>query len=124
MQFTIINDQFGARMNDWGGKPGMIFANNVVYSQSQSSILFNDGSNGVTVAGNVVLGGVSGVGSGFTFGNGLSDFVSASYDATLRDVTPSFMSAVLGEGAESLTVVDDLNGDLRATRVDAGAIDG
>jgi len=121
---TIINDQFGARMNDWDGKPGMVFANNVVYSQLQSSILFNDGSSGVTVEGNVVLGNVSGVGSGFTFGNGLSDFVSASFDGSLRDVTPSFMSAVLGEGSESLAVVDDLNGDIRVTAVDAGAVDG
>ncbi len=121
---TIINDQFGARMDDWGGKPGMIFANNVVYSELQASMLFNDGSNGVTVEGNVVVGTTGGVGSGFTNGNGLSDFVSASYDATLRNVTPSGTGAMVGVGAQSLVTVDDLNGDIRTAPVTAGAVDG
>ena len=121
---TIINSQWAARMNDWNNKPGMIFANNVCYSQNEAAMLFNDGSAGATVVGNVVLGSVSGVSSGFVSGLGLSDFANASFDASLRDVTPTPTGALIGAGVESLTTVDDLNGDIRTTPVDVGAVDG
>lgn len=121
---TIINTSFAARMNDWNNKPGMIFANNACYSQNAAAMLFNDGSTGATISGNVVLGSVSGASSGFVSGVGISDFANASFNAALRDVRPNPTGALIDAGTESLTTMDDLYGDIRTAPIDVGAVDG
>ena len=120
---TFINTGQAARMQDWGGKPGMVFANNACYSQSGNAITFG-GASGVEITGNVAVGGVSGIGSGFTAGVGLSDFVSVTYTATARDVTPTSFGALMGAGSAVHVPTDDFTGKFREGSVEAGAEDG
>jgi hypothetical protein len=99
----------------------MVFANNAVYSRDSGSIRFPNGAAGVTVAGNVVLGAVTGVAAGYVTGNGLADFVNLSWDAANRDGTPSPTSALLGRADPAHVVTDDLQGATRTPPVDVGA---
>ncbi len=55
---TIVNAGRTANLSSWDGRAGMVFANNAVYSRDAESVRFPGGSTGVTLAGNVVLGGV------------------------------------------------------------------
>jgi hypothetical protein len=123
MNNTFINTGQAARLQDWGGKAGMVFANNACYSQSGNAITFG-GAAGVTIAGNVAVGGVSGTGSGFTAGVGLSDFAGVTYSATSRNVTPAASGALIGAGEAAQAPLDDLSGEFRLGTVEAGAVDG
>ena len=121
---TIINSGNAVRLGDWGDRPGMVFANNAVYSQSGNALNFANGSSGVTIAGNVVYGSVSGTGSsGISAGNGLSDFESGSWSSHQQDVTPAEGSALIGAGDPAHAVDDDLQGDDFGSPVAAGAVD-
>lgn len=120
---TIVNSGTAARLSDWSGRPGMTFANNACYSQSGSAIVFAGGAQGVEVSGNVVYGPVSGIGSGFSVGAGLSDFAGASWDATSVDVAPSPAGALVGTGNPDHGELEDFQGDLRLPACDAGAVD-
>src|SRR5262249_43357266 len=62
---TLVNQGRAAEMAAWNGRAGMVFANNVVYSVSAESLFFGNGSSGVQMAGNVVLGPVVGAAGGF-----------------------------------------------------------
>ena len=123
MNNTFINSGQVARMGDWAGKSGMVFANNACYSQNSSAIVFSGGKSGVTVTGNVVDGGVVGTGNGFSAGVGLSDFLGVSYNAVSRNVTPSTSGALIGAGESAQAPIDDLTGAFRLGTVEAGAID-
>ncbi|MCK6446966.1 MAG: right-handed parallel beta-helix repeat-containing protein [Planctomycetes bacterium] len=121
---TLINVGRGAQLSNWTGRPGMVFANNVVYSQNSQSVSFSGGSTGVTVSGNVFVGSVSGASSGWLVGNGLADFTDVSWDATHRDATLSNASAILASGDPTWEVADDLSGAPRTGTVEAGCYDG
>src|SRR5262245_7736636 len=56
---TIINGGPATDLFSWNGRPGMVFANNAVYSRSGPSLNFPNGDAGVTLAGNVVFGPVA-----------------------------------------------------------------
>lgn len=120
---TLVNVGRGAQLSDWNARPGLVFANNVVYSQTSQSIAFGGGSAGVTISGNLVVGSVSGASSGWLVGNGLSDFVDVSWDASHRDATPSATSAILASGDPTWEVAVDLTGAPRVGTVEAGCYD-
>ncbi|TET39087.1 MAG: right-handed parallel beta-helix repeat-containing protein [Planctomycetota bacterium] len=120
---TIITPGRAANMSSWDGRDGMIFCNNVVYSRDAESIRFPNGSSGVTVIGNVVLGTVTGVSIGFITGNGLGDFVGVAWDASIRDANPSGGSPIIGMGDPNYAVPDDITGNTRKTGLDSGAFD-
>ena len=121
---TIVNSGLGATLSSWSGRPGMVFANNAVYSQNLESIRFSGGSSGVEVVGNVVLGPVTGTSAGFFQGNGLSDFVDLAWDATRRDATPAASGAIIGSGDLIWEVLDDLTGARRNWPLESGCLDG
>lgn len=122
---TVLNSKTAVRVNDWDGKPGMVFANNICYSETGSAIIFNGGANGVSVQGNLVVGAVIGKNQGFSQGAGLSDFAGASYDGSTTNVTPLQSGAIPGSGNGNgvFTTPLDYNGDVRIAPTDAGAID-
>jgi hypothetical protein len=120
---TVINTGRGANLSSWNDRRGMVFANNVVYSRDAESIRFPNGSTGVTVSGNVVLGSVSGTSGGYVTGAGLVDFESVTWDALSRNAVPSVGSAVIGQGDTKHAVKFDITGAERVTGLDPGAFD-
>jgi hypothetical protein len=114
---TIINTRRGANLTSWANRPGMVFANNAVYSETMEAVVFGGlDATGVTVVGNVRYGPVFGPKSGFVDGVGLSDFHDAAWDGSRRRAQPIPTSRLLGAGSAALTPADDLN---RMTREDA-----
>jgi hypothetical protein len=120
---TIVNMGRATNLSSWNSRSGMVFANNAVYSQNAQSIHFPGGATGVTVAGNVVLGPVTGVTTGSTTGNGLSDFAGLTWDARSRDGAPSASSALIGRADSAHAVAKDILGRTRVAPADAGAYD-
>lgn len=120
---TMVTPGRGANLSSWNNRTGMVFANNAVYSQTRESIRFPNGSTGVTLAGNVVVGAVVGAGGGWVKGVGLPDFVDLTWDASRRDATPALNSALRSRGAPAWRVNRDLSGAVRLPPVDAGAVD-
>ena len=101
----------------------MVFANNVAYSKNSLGLKL-DGSTGVELAGNLVFGGVQNApGSSYSTGNGLSDFVGLSWDASAVDATPSPGGAIPGSGELEYWTPLDLFGEVREPPVDAGCRD-
>jgi hypothetical protein len=120
---TFINTGIGANLTSWNAREGLVFANNAVYSRDAASIRFPRGSEGVALAGNVVLGAVTGASHGFIDGRGLSDFAQITWDWSCRDATPSADSVLPGAGEPRFATALDLSGRTRLGRVDAGALD-
>jgi hypothetical protein len=121
---TIVNTGRGASLASWANRPNMVFANNVVYSQSAASMQFGNGSAGVQLAGNVVRGSVSGASFGFVQGTGLADFVNVSWDGSRRNAHPQPGGVLIGSGNPAFAVPDDLTGAPRALPLDSGCYDG
>src|SRR5690606_27823534 len=117
---TILTEGRGANLASWGGREGMVFANNVVYSARGDAVRFTAGSAGVAFAGNVVLGSVSGISAPVARGTGLADFAGASFDGIARDVLPSEASPLLGAGDAAYAAPEDLLGLARRAPFDAG----
>jgi hypothetical protein len=120
---TLINVGRGAQLSDWNGRPNLVFANNVVYSQTSQSISFGGGSSGVTISGNVVVGSVAGASGGWILGNGLTDFVDVAWDASQRDASLAPASAILASGDPAWEALDDITGAPRTGTVEAGCYD-
>lgn len=120
---TIINTGRAFSVSSWANKTGMVFANNVSYSQSNYGIMFSGGSAGVTVAGNVVKGTVSGVSSGYILGNGLQDFQNLTWNATALNAKPSASSPIIGAGNATYEEPEDITNTLRTGSVEAGCYD-
>ncbi len=121
---TIVNSGRGASLVSWGGRPGMVFANNVVYSQG-AAVQFSSGSTGVQLGGNVVLGSVSGASPlGFVQGVGLADFVDVSWDAAQRNARPKAGGVLIGSGNPLWAVFDDLDRRPRLLPLESGCYDG
>ncbi len=121
---TIVNTGRGANLQSWNGRPGMVFANNAVYSQSAESVRFANGSAGVDLAGNVVLGPVVGAASGFTPGVGLSDFAGVAWNASSLDATPTASGALIGMADAVWLVATDLTGAALVPPYEPGCLDG
>ncbi len=84
---TVVNTGHAFRGGSWNGRAGMVLANNILYSRDASAVLFPNGHEGVTIAGNVTRGDAPK--TGCTPGRGLEDFKELSWDAALRDATPA-----------------------------------
>lgn len=86
-----------AVLGNWGGRPGMVLANNVLYSESGDSLVFLHGSGGIDIRGNAVHGPTyQDGGATHVAGNGISDFEALTWTGSLRDAHPSASSALLG----------------------------
>jgi hypothetical protein len=118
---TIINIGRGGNFSSWNNRPGLVFANNVVYSRDAEALNFPNGSAGVTLAGNVVVGAVSGVSGGFIRGRGLEDFVDVAWDASRREARPAPGSPLMGAADPAHAVEFDLHGAKRSPPHVAGA---
>jgi len=114
---TIIGGNTCLRMNGWGDKSEMIFANNAVYCSGAN---FSIGSlSGVTVSGNVFES-IPPVfpANGYSVGRSKAqDFI----DTTQLNAYPGADSPLIGAGNLAHTVTDDFNGTQRAGAIDAGA---
>lgn len=85
---TIVNTGHAFRGGSWNGREGMVLANNLIYSRDGNALHFANGSEGVTITGNVLLG--SGDKRGNTKGRGLGeDLPGISWDATSSEGKPA-----------------------------------
>ena len=115
---TVVGASTCMRLTDWGGRSGMVLANNAVYCPGGTAVRFGSGSDTVTIAGNVVVGSVEGASSGWIDGTGIAaDFT----DASALDVWPTATSALLGAAADAHAAAVDFNGTTRTSPHDAGA---
>jgi hypothetical protein len=123
---TIINAGDATSLFSWGGREGMVFANNAIYSATGVSINFPEdggGHEGVRVEGNVIFGEVVGIESGFVQGNrGLTDFRDLTWQGGARDARPNPDGALVGAGVTGLAVTDDLAGNKRTGPPTAGCL--
>jgi parallel beta-helix repeat protein len=120
---TFVNTGRAVYLADWAGKPNMIFANNIAYSQNAQAITLNGGSTGVTHAGNAYYGSISGVSGGYILGTGLADFINLSWDATAIDGKPAMSSPLVGSADLNYLDLLDINGVERIAPHEAGAFD-
>ena len=110
------------RLEHWGGKPGMVLANNALYSQSGYALFVQGSLNGASVGGNVVHGQLNPGGAGpFTTGTGLSDFEALAWDGSLRDARPSASGVLVGAADPAFQVGRDNSGATRPAVESAGA---
>ena len=115
---TIINTGHAFRGGSWNAREGMILANNIIYSHDKNAIDFPNGSAGVIISGNVVVG--DGPKQGTSRGRGLEDFISLSWDGEKHDATPSIQAPFDRADAKYL-LETDFNGAQRP-RLVSGAV--
>ncbi len=115
---TIVNVGHAFRGGSWNAREGMILANNILYSRDANALHFANGKEGVTITGNIVLGG--GPKDGCTRGRGLEDFTGLSWDGEKRDATPG-PDAPFEKAASEYLLDTDFTGKTRVTAV-SGAI--
>jgi len=85
---TIVNTGHAFRGGSWNGREGMVLANNLIYSRDGNALHFANGSEGVTITGNVLFG--SGDKRGNVKGRGLAeDLPGISWDATSNEGKPA-----------------------------------
>lgn len=118
---TVISRRRGANLSSWNGRKGMIFANNMVYTENGDALRFSRGAEGVTMAGNVLVGRVTGAKKGFIKGNGLSDFTAVAWDGTKHDATLKKKSPAIGCADKRFLVERDLANRKRTGPPTAGA---
>lgn len=122
---TVLSTGLAADLQSWSGRPGMVLANNVLYSLEGRALEAPGGLAGVTVSANRVLGSLVGVEPrGLLPGGGLGDFVDASWDGSRWDVRPAPDGVLPGAGDRRHAVWDDLFGRERGARVAPGCADG
>ncbi|MBL9092881.1 MAG: right-handed parallel beta-helix repeat-containing protein [Planctomycetaceae bacterium] len=83
---TVINTGHAFSGGSWNGRQGMLLANNVLYSRDKNALHFANGSEGVVIAGNVVLG--AGPKAGTSPGRGLEDFTGVTWDGAAHNAEP------------------------------------
>jgi hypothetical protein len=118
---TIVSQGTAALLQNWGGRPGMTFVNNVAYSLGAECLHFGNGDAGVVMAGNVVFGPANG-GSGCAPGNGLGDFVGVGFAPFRTDATPVVGGAIDNRGEPAFALPRDAAGTLRTLPADPGAL--
>ena len=120
---TFVNSATAARLSSWNGASNMVFANNACYSNGTALNVIG-GNTGITFAGNVCFGSVTGTTTGFVAGNGLSDFTSMSFDASNRNAIPTSGSALLGAASTTHATSKDIEGTNRVAPHDTGCYEG
>jgi Right handed beta helix region len=123
-QIVAHNTVIGAAIEVRNVAGSVVIANNAVYNNAGPAIRLISGNLGlVTVAGNVGAGGLSGAGSGYANGNGISvDLVAGHYNgAPPIDLFPTAGSALRNAGSTSYVTAMDFNDTPRGGVADAGA---
>lgn len=120
---TLVSRGRGASLARWGGRVGMVLANNAIYSTHNEAIWFGIGDAGVLAAGNVIHGGIPGnaIGVGYRIGAGLRDFVGVDPVSLSLDVTPVVGGAIDNRGDPAFAARLDQRGAVRTLPVDPGA---
>lgn len=117
---TLVNTAHAFRGGSWNARRNMILANNVIDSREQNALHFANGHEGVTIAGNVVLG--DGPKPGCSLGRSLQDFLRLTWDAEQRDATP-VVEALFQHGVVDYRLPADLLGQTRnADSIISGAV--
>ncbi len=83
---TLVNGSHAFSGGSWNGREGMLLANNIIYSRDGNAFHFANGSAGVEIHGNVVLG--HGDKHGSALGRGLEDLAAVSWDGRSHDARP------------------------------------
>jgi hypothetical protein len=114
---TIVGGSPCLRMSGWSGQPGLVFANNAVYCDSDNFVV--GGLTGVTVSGNVIAPATSALpASGFRVGQ------AAALDLTdpgVRNVYPRAGSRLIDAGNAAYAAAVDFNNTPRSAPHEAGA---
>jgi hypothetical protein len=85
---TIVSSSHAFRGNSWNDRPGLVLANNVLYSRDGHALFFPSGHKGATITGNVIAG--SGPDAGSHRGRSLADdFPGISWDGSRHDASPA-----------------------------------
>ncbi len=114
---TIVGGSPCLRLSNWGGKTGLVLANNAVYCEGGGYVISS--VSGVTVVGNVLVPATSALpSSGYRVGRSAAqDFLGA----TARNVYPSATSPLLDAGSPAWVTTIDFNATARSGPPDAGA---
>ena len=115
---TIINTSHAFSGGSWNARKGMVLANNILYSQDKNALHFANGSDGVVMKGNVVVGGGPNVGT--APGRGLTDFDGVTWDGAKHDARP-VAEAPLDKADPAFLVPTDFTGRAR-TKAVSGAV--
>jgi uncharacterized protein (TIGR03382 family) len=119
---TILKPAGDAIRSD-GIVGSVVIANNAIYAQGGDAIRLGGALGGVTVVGNVGIGTVSNVPSGFDPTGALdADLVAATFSGDVpNDVFPKAGGKLVGVADPAHLVEDDFNGAPRAGSLDVGA---
>lgn len=113
---TVVGGNPCLRLDNWGGKSGMVFANNAVYCQNDYYVVAD--LSGVSVDGNVFWPAVPSSFSGSLLGvSPGADFI----DVNNKDVYPAPGSSLIDAGSSSFSLSYDFNHNPRSGVPDAGA---
>jgi hypothetical protein len=115
---TIVNTGHAFSGGSWNDREGMILANNIIYSRDQNALHFANGSKGVIIKGNVILG--SGAHHGSTRGRGLEDLPGVSWEGDRHAAKPA-ATAPFSQADPSYLMPTDFHGASR-TQTISGAI--
>ncbi len=115
---TIVNIGHAFSGGSWNDRESMVLANNILYSRDKDALHFPNGSQGVTIRGNVVFG--RGEKHGSTVGRGLEDLPGVSWEGDRHDATPAEDAPFHKADAEFL-VPSDFKGQPRSLNT-SGAI--
>ena len=114
---TIVGGQPCVRLSGWGGRPGLVFANNAIYCDG-GGFAVGDLA-GVTVTGNVLSPASSSFpNTGYKAGGATADDLT---NAPARDVYPTSTSSLIGSATPSFATHADFNGTPRTEAAEAGA---
>ncbi|HAL71994.1 MAG TPA: hypothetical protein DCP71_09515 [Verrucomicrobiales bacterium] len=116
---TIINTGHAFSGRSWNAREGLVLANNILYSREGNALHFPSGSEGATLAGNVVLG--AGDKHRQAQGRGLEqDLPQVSWDGTKHDATPS-ADAPFEQAERTRMLPADFHGAARSPAI-SGAV--
>ncbi len=101
---TIVNTGHGFSGSSWNARQGLILANNVIYSREKNALNFPNGSQGVLISGNVVVG--AGPKQGTSPGRGLEDFAGMAWNGSAFDAHPTGPAPFLKANPRYLQPVD------------------
>lgn len=114
---TVVGGNPCLRLSGWGGRPGLVFANNAVYCDADNFVIGD--LTGVTVAGNVVTPATSALpASGFRVGQTAAADLS---DPSARNVYPRQASRLIDAAATPHATIADFNNTMRSATPEAGA---
>lgn len=119
---TFVSSGRAATLARWGGRAGMVLANNVMYSTTSYSVWFGIGDAGVTAAGNMLFGPSNQTGNGYAIGGGLGDFVHVDLQSFSIDARPRVGGPLDNRGDPLFQPAFDQAGVPRTFPADPGAL--